>query len=57
MTATLPPRKEDAFFAAMQLDRRDTTVVREATTRANIAYNVQEIESERWEERVQEIVT
>ena len=55
-TATLPPRKEDAFFATMGLDRRDTTIIRDATTRANIAYSVQEVESEQWEERMKEIV-
>lgn len=40
LTATLPPRREDAFMSAIDIDRGDVVIVRESTVRPNIAYSV-----------------
>ena len=40
MTATLGPADEARFFEAVGVEREDVTMIREATTRRNIAYRV-----------------
>jgi superfamily II DNA helicase RecQ len=42
MTATLPPKTEEVWMKVMGVDETKATWVREATTRKNIAYRVQE---------------
>lgn len=42
LTATLPPRDEKAFFQCTGLDEKNVMLLRDSTTRANIAYSVLE---------------
>jgi superfamily II DNA helicase RecQ len=42
MTATLPPKNEEEWMRAMGVDETRAVWIREATTRKNIAYRVQE---------------
>jgi superfamily II DNA helicase RecQ len=42
LTATLPPSEEQAFFHNAGLKAQDVLLLRESTTRKNIAYRVQE---------------
>ncbi|KAK5685703.1 hypothetical protein LTR17_027000, partial [Elasticomyces elasticus] len=56
LTATLPPTAEDDFFAAMAVDRVEVDIVRDVTTRGNIAYSVVAYEKKEQEEAVRRLV-
>ncbi|KAK3071171.1 serine/threonine-protein kinase dbf2 [Teratosphaeriaceae sp. CCFEE 6253] len=56
LTATLPPQKQALMLAAYDLAAAETCVLRESTTRPNIAYRVEEYEREKEVEAVQVMV-
>ena len=56
LTATLPPAEEQAFFHNAGLQAQDALLLREPTTRKNIAYQVQECAEPQLRELVQEEV-
>jgi superfamily II DNA helicase RecQ len=40
LTATLPPRRELAFMATIDMDPSEVRMIRESTVRPNIRYSV-----------------
>ncbi|KAK4897073.1 hypothetical protein LTR49_028043 [Elasticomyces elasticus] len=56
LTATLPPTAEEYFFEAMGVEREEVEIVRDVTTRGNIAYNVVAYEKQEEEEAVRRLV-
>lgn len=56
LTATLPPKKEGLFLAAMDIRMPEAKILREVTTRPNIAYHVQHYVNEEEDEAVQQLV-
>ena len=56
LTATLPPKEESSWLEAMGLEKRTVRMIRDSTTRRNIAYQVVEYDRREEEERVAELV-
>ncbi|KAL9628824.1 MAG: hypothetical protein Q9204_005638 [Flavoplaca sp. TL-2023a] len=56
LTATLPPSKEPAFFDIIGVQEADMTMVRDDTSRPNVAYSVMEYEKSQENEAVRELV-
>lgn len=56
LTATLPPVKQAEFMSAMDMHEAEATVLRDRTTRANIAYSVREYDSDQGDEALQALV-
>jgi len=56
LTATLPPTKQAEFMSAMDLDEKEVAMLREATTRPNIAYSVRNYDAGEGDEAVHALV-
>lgn len=56
LTATLPPQKQDRFLENMDMRVDGLQVLRDVTTRPNIAYSVEEYSAEHEVEFLQELV-
>ena len=56
LTATLPPQKQAAFMEAMDMYSSETQILRDVTTRPNIAYSVEEYNEEDEDEFVRQLV-
>lgn len=56
LTATLPPTKQAEFMSAMDLDEKEVAMLREATTRPNIAYSVRNYNAEEGDDAVHALV-
>lgn len=56
LTATLPPKEEPSWLEAMGLKRRIARIMRDSTTRRNIAYQVVKFDKQEEEEKVPEVV-
>ena len=56
LTATLPPQKQTAFMEAMDMYSSETRILRDVTTRPNIAYSVEEYNEENEDEFVRQMV-
>ena len=54
LTATLPPKEEAAFFHSSGVPQVDMHMLRDCTTRTNVAYSVLEYDKEEEEEEVLE---
>jgi superfamily II DNA helicase RecQ len=57
LTATLPPTEERAFFYSSGLDPKEVLLLREPTTRFNVAYKVIEYAASKQDQAVQDIVS
>lgn len=56
LTATLPPKEEASWLEAMGLETKMVRMIRDTTSRRNIAYQVVEYDKQEEEERVAELV-
>lgn len=56
LTATLPPAKQAEFMSAMDIDEKEGCILRESTTRANIAYSIREYNSEEGDAAIHALV-
>ena len=56
LTAALPLTKQAEFMSAMNLDEKEVAMLREATTRPNIAYTVRNYDAEEADEAVHALV-
>lgn len=56
LTATLPPSEEEAWLAMVGVARRDMHIIRDVTTRPNIAYSVMVYDIRKEEARVTALV-
>jgi len=56
LTATLPPTKQAEFMSAMDLDEKEVAMLREATTRPNIAYSIRNHDAEEGDGAVHALV-
>ncbi|KAK0910966.1 hypothetical protein LTR91_019977 [Friedmanniomyces endolithicus] len=56
LTATLPPSEEAMFFQAIGVEERDVRVIRDKTSRPNVAYSVVPYQREQEDQVVQQLV-
>lgn len=56
LTATLPPKEEPSWLEAMGLEKKMVRMIRDSTTRRNIAYQVVEYDKQKEEETVTDLV-